>query len=75
MPARFAPSIREKRPGYFEVRVYGGVDPVTGKRGQLSRTIRGTVKDANGLRAQLLIEVERKGVPAQPTPLPSCSTP
>jgi integrase len=61
MPARLAPGIREKRPGYFEVRVYGGVDPATGKARQLSRTVRGSVKDANALRAQLLIEVERKG--------------
>ena len=53
--------IREKRPGYFEVRVCGGVDPATGKARQLSRTVHGSVKDANALRAQLLIEVERKG--------------
>ena len=63
MPTRLAPGIREKRPGYFEVRVYGGVDPKTGKSRQVTRTIRGSVKEANELRATLLIEVARTGAP------------
>lgn len=61
MPAKLAPGIREKRPGYFEVRVYGGVDPLSGKTRQVSRTVRGTVKDANALRAALLVEVGQRG--------------
>lgn len=67
MPARLAPGIREKRPGYFEVRVYGGVDPATGEARQVSRTVRGSVKDANALRAALLVEVEQKGVGSKHT--------
>lgn len=62
MPTKLAPGIREKRPGYYEVRVYGGLDPVTGKTRQVTRNVRGTVKDANALRAQLLTEVATKGV-------------
>ena len=62
MPTKLAPGIREKRPGYFEVRVYGGLDPLTCKPRQVARTVRGTVKDANALRAQLLTEVADKGV-------------
>lgn len=62
MPTKLAPGIRERRPGYFEVRVYGGLDPLTGKARQVTRTVRGTVKDANALRAQLLTEVADKGV-------------
>lgn len=62
MPTKLAPGIREKRPGYFEVRVYGGLDPLSGKARQVTRTVRGTVKEANALRAQLLTEVADKGV-------------
>ena len=62
MPTKLAPGIREKRPGYFEARVYGGLDPLTGKARQVTRTVRGTVKDANALRAQLLTEVGDNGV-------------
>jgi len=61
MPTRLAPGIREKRPGYFEVRVYAGADPLTGKSRYASRTVRGSVKDANALRATLLTEIERRG--------------
>jgi integrase len=67
VPTKLAPGIREKRPGYFEIRVYGGVDPATGKTRQVSRTLRGTVKEANELRASLLLEVTRKGVPGSQT--------
>jgi integrase len=63
VPTRLAPGIREKRTGYFEVRVYGGVDPRSGKPRQVTRTIRGSVKEANALRAALLIEVARNGAP------------
>ena len=59
MPTRLAPGIREKRPGHFEVRVYAGVDQVTGKPRYVSRTVRGSVKDANALRASMITDLER----------------
>lgn len=62
VPTKLAPGIREKRPGYFEVRVYGGLDPLTGKARQVTRSVKGTVKEANALRAQLLTEVADRGV-------------
>lgn len=62
MPTKLAPGIRERRPGHFEVRVYGGLDPLTGRARQVTRTVRGSVKDANPLRAQLLTEVADSGV-------------
>ena len=62
MPSRLAPGIREKRPGYFEVRVYAGRDPATGISRYATRTVRGTVKEANAVRAQLLTDVDRDGV-------------
>jgi integrase len=61
VPTRLAPGIREKRPGYFEVRVYAGVEPLTGRARYVSRTVRGSVKDANALRASLLAEADRLG--------------
>ena len=42
--------------------MYGGLDPNTGKSRQLSRAIRGSVKDANALRASMLVEVEERGM-------------
>jgi integrase len=67
VPAKLAPGIRQKRAGYFEIRVYGGVDPATGKTRQVSRTVRGSIKEANEARAALLLEVTRKGVPGSQT--------
>jgi len=67
VPTKLAPGIREKRPGYYEVRVYGGLDPITGKPRQVTRTVRGTVKDANALRAQLMTDVADKGVAVRRT--------
>ena len=61
MPTKLAHGIRQKRPGYYEVRVYAGVDPKTGKPRQVCRTIRGTIKEANALRAQLLLDIEQHG--------------
>ena len=62
VPTKLAPGIREKRPGYFEVRVYGGLDPLTGKARQVTRSVRGTVKEANALRAEMLTSVADRGV-------------
>jgi integrase len=47
-------AIREKRPGYWEVRVFAGVDE-SGRKIQVSRTLRGTKRDAQRLAAQLTL--------------------
>ena len=47
-------NIREKRPGLWEVRVFTGRD-AAGKPVQVSKTVRGTKKDANRLAAQLTL--------------------
>lgn len=41
--------LRERTPGVWEVRVEAGRDPVTGRRRQISRTVRGTKRDAQRL--------------------------
>jgi integrase len=51
--------MRERSPGTWELIVESG-DPVTGKRRQVSRVFRGTMRDAKKARAALLVEV-RKG--------------
>jgi hypothetical protein len=38
--------LREEQPGVWEVRIEAGRDPVTGRRRQLSRTVRGTKQEA-----------------------------
>lgn len=48
-------SIREKRPGYFELRVMA-TDPVTGSQRQISRGFRGTRKGAQQQLAALVQE-------------------
>ena len=55
-------SLREKRPGYWEVRVYAGTDPVSGKRRSVARGLRGTKRDAKRLEAALLHEVAERPV-------------
>ena len=50
-------SIKELGKGRWLVRVSGGNDPVSGKRIRLSRTIRGTKKDALAERTRMLVEV------------------
>lgn len=47
-------NLREKRPGIWEVRVFTGRD-ASGKPVQVSRTVRGTKKDAQRLAAQLAL--------------------
>jgi integrase len=46
-----------KRGNGWQVIVYGGRDPVTGRKRQVSRTVRGTKREAQAQRAQLLVEV------------------
>lgn len=54
---RKAPGMRERAPGVWELIVEGGRDPVSGKRRQVSRIFRGSVRDAKKARAELLAEV------------------
>ena len=54
---RKAPGMRERSPGVWELIVEAGRDPVTGRRRQVSRTFRGTLRDAKKARAELLVEV------------------
>jgi integrase len=56
-PLRKAPGMRERSPGVWELFVQAGVDPVTGKRRQVSRVFRGNLRDAKKARAELLAEV------------------
>lgn len=49
--------IRQLSKGRYEVQVYVRRDPATGKRIRISRTVRGTLKDARHLEAKLLLQV------------------
>ena len=53
---RFGSGVRERSPGLGTDR-FGGRDPVSGKRVQVSRTFHGGLRDANAARAELLVEV------------------
>ncbi len=46
-------SLREKRPGVFEIRVAVGVDPVSGRTVQRWFWFRGVLKDAEERRREL----------------------
>jgi len=48
--------LREKSPGVWEVRVESGRDPVTGKRRQVSRTVRGSKREAEKVLNALVSE-------------------
>jgi integrase len=56
---RTAPGMRERAPGVWELVVQNGVDPVTGKRLQVSRTFRGSLREAKKARAELLVEASK----------------
>ena len=49
--------MRERAPGVWEIIVEAGRDPVTGRRRQVSRSVRGGVREAKKLRADVLTEV------------------
>ena len=51
-------SMREKRPGYWELRVFAGVDPLTGQKQYRTRTFRGTKRQASSALAVLVTEVD-----------------
>jgi integrase len=56
-------SIRERRPGVWEIRVAAGTNPVTGRTLQRSVTFRGSERDANVYRRELAAEyVARRSV-------------
>lgn len=52
--------MRERAPGVWELIVEAGRDPVTGRRRQVSRLFRGSLRGAKTARAEMLVEV-RKG--------------
>ena len=49
-------SIRERRPGVWEIRIAAGTDPVTGRTLQRSVTFRGAAPDAEAYRSDLAAE-------------------
>ena len=51
-------SMREKRPGYWELRVFAGADPLTGRRHYRTRAFRGTKRQAQSALAVLVTEVD-----------------
>lgn len=55
-------SVRLKRGSdYWELRVFAGRDPVTGKKRYVTRGFRGGKREANNALAQLVAEVDREG--------------
>jgi hypothetical protein len=66
--------IRRRRSGY-QVIVYAGIDPVTGRQRKVSRQAKGK-REAERLEGKLRAEVMRAGTAArQPVRWPSCWTP
>jgi integrase len=51
--------MRERSPGVWELIVQAGIDPVSGRRRQVSRVFRGNQRDATKARAALLTEVSK----------------
>ncbi len=49
--------VRERQPGVWELRVRTGRDPLTGRYGQVSRTVRGGKREADRALARLSAEV------------------
>jgi integrase len=56
-----AGSIRKKGEGRWELRVSAGRDPVNGRARYLSRSVRGTKREAEAAMAALLVEVGQGG--------------
>lgn len=55
-------SLREKRAGYWEVRIDAGIDRLTGKRVQVSRSVEGTRRDAERVLNTLISKHEMASV-------------
>ena len=51
--------MRQRRPGVWEVRVFLGRDPVTRKKRQVSRTVKGTKREAEKVMTGISYEVDR----------------
>jgi hypothetical protein len=51
-------SVTEMRPGVYRLRVDAGVDPITGKRRQVSNVIHGGKTQANNELRRLIAEAE-----------------
>lgn len=56
---RTAPGMRERSPDVWELVVEAGRDVVTGRRRQVSRVFRGSLRDAKKARAELIVEVSK----------------
>ncbi|MFN0026848.1 MAG: tyrosine-type recombinase/integrase [Acidimicrobiales bacterium] len=56
-----AGSIRKRDEGRWELRVLAGRDPVSGKHRYVSRSVRGTKREAEAVMAALLVEVSQGG--------------
>src|SRR4051794_18400351 len=57
---RKAPGMRERSPGAWALIVPAGLDPVTGRRRQVSRIVRGNLRESEQARAELLTEVSKR---------------
>jgi len=55
-------SMREQRPGYWQLRVFEGVDPVTGKKEYRTAVARGTKREAQNALAALVSQVNAGAV-------------
>jgi hypothetical protein len=51
-------TMRERTPGHWQLRAFGGLDPVTGKPRQVARTFKGTEHAATRALGNLVSEVE-----------------
>lgn len=51
-------TLREKRPGYWEVRADAGVDKLTGRRARITRGVRGSRRDAERVLNALVTKSE-----------------
>jgi integrase len=54
-------SLRQKTKGVWEVRFDGGRDPLTGRRRQISRSVRGSKRDAQQVMNALVAEADAGG--------------
>jgi integrase len=50
--------LRERTPGVWEVRVEAGRDPVSGRRRQISKTVRGTKRQAEQVLNKIVKEAD-----------------
>ena len=60
-------SVTERRPGYWQARVHVGLDPVTGKRREVTRAVKGDRAKADKLLRELVGEVDERRPAAGPT--------